>query len=163
MTIRTESCPFYNKNQLCDNKGPIFNQEVTNYEVNYSSSPLARPPHSLGHWPIPTPVYPKIYIFTILTPILMCTSSFEVSAPIFFFFFFFVNPIYHAENLIYVTCSIGWVGYGNTSSHIQLLSYSCWDSGHLCFRPLFGWQVVRYGIHLHKVGWVSLLTSVFID
>ncbi len=35
MTIRTDSCLLYNKNQLCDNKGPIFDQEVTNYEVNY--------------------------------------------------------------------------------------------------------------------------------
>ncbi len=28
---------------------------------------------------------------------------------------------------------------------------------------LFGWQVVRYGIHLRKVGRVSLLMSIFIN
>jgi len=35
MTIRTDGCQFYNTNQLWDNKGPIFDQEVTNYEANH--------------------------------------------------------------------------------------------------------------------------------
>ena len=53
------------------------------------------------------------------------------------FFYIYIYPIYCAKITIYVTHSLGWVVYAYESSHIQLLSYSCWDSGCLCFRLLF--------------------------
>ena len=40
MTIWADGCPFYNINELCDNKQTTFNQQAPNYEASYCVHPV---------------------------------------------------------------------------------------------------------------------------